>query len=322
MNRSDQTPYHAYYYASPRRNATPARTSPKPPKRHRGRRLLVSCLVLGLVGIGAYALLGGHAKTTLEVDHPASPLKRVLTVVTKKPSGPSAASLATMSQQINSIISQNSAIDISVNLIDLDNNQAEHYGVNETFQAASTAKILTAAYFLHQVEVGQESLNETINSNTAQYELQQMIVVSDDTAWAALDTDLGYTNLQDYAATLGITDYQAYNNVLSSGDIALTLQKLWDGSLLNSTDTQLLLSYMKQANYRQYIVPAVPSDDTIYHKIGLYQDNVHDAAIITDGQHAFVIVIFTNGNGTYNWPGRATIMQNITKPALSTYFGQ
>jgi beta-lactamase class A len=149
-----------------------------------------------------------------------------------------------------------------------------------------------------------------------------MIVISDDNAWEALNTKLGYDNLQAYAATLGITDYQAYNNVLSSGDVAIVLQKLWDGELLNSAHTQQLLGYMKQANYRQYIVPAIPADDTIYHKIGLYQDNVHDAAIITHGSQAFAIVIYTNGNGVYNWPGRATIMQDITKAALKAYFNQ
>jgi beta-lactamase class A len=274
---------------------------------------------VALVVAGYFVFFRSDTKLADSVLHHASTKQQP----SQPPSGLSVAMLGTLGQNVNSIINANSGIDISVNLIDLNGGQAEHYGTDETFLAASTAKILTAEYFLHQVEAGQESLSETINGSSAQYELQQMIVVSDDNAWAALNDELGYDNLQNYAdSVLGINDYQAYNNVLSSGDIALALQKLWDGSLLNSSDTQLLLSYLKQANYRQYIVPAVPADDTIYHKIGLYEDNVHDAAIITHGSQAFVIVIFTNGNGMYDWPARATTMQSITKDALSAYFNQ
>lgn len=228
-----------------------------------------------------------------------------------------------MGQTINSIIADNSNVSTSVSLIDLSSGQPEHYGVNQTFQAASTAKVLTAEYFLHEVEAGKRSLSETVNGNTARHELQQMIVVSDDNAWAAFNNLLGYNNLQKYTdKTLGIRNYQAYNNSLNSKDIAQALERLWQNKLLNSAYKSLLLSYMKQANYRQYIVPAIPSGDTIYHKIGLYEDYVNDAAIVTDGDKAFVIVIFTNGNGTYDWPNRAIMMQDITKAALKAYFNQ
>jgi beta-lactamase class A len=314
---------HPHYYSSfyyNKNQKTPI--EPKPPKKHRGMKLFLLIILIILIGIIVNDF-SAKSKAGTNVAH------AIVSIVKKSPKTStntdsiSAASLDNMSQTINSIISQNSGINMSVNLIDLSNDQTEHYGVDQTFQAASTAKIITAEYFLHQVEQGSESLTETINGSSAEYELQQMIVVSDDNAWAALDNKLGYNNLQNYADTsLGISDYQAYNNSLSSTDIALALKGLWQGKLLNSTDTQLLLSYLKIANYREYIVPAVPSDDIIYHKIGLYQDYVNDAAIISHGDQAFVIVIFTNGNGTYNWPERAATMQQITKAALKAYFNQ
>jgi beta-lactamase class A len=229
-----------------------------------------------------------------------------------------------MSSAINSVINQNSKIDMSVSLIDLTNNvnQTEHYGDSSTFTAASTTKVITAADFLNEVEQGQQTLSETVNGETAEYEIQQMIVVSDDNAWAALNNTLGYSQLQSYANSIGATSFQPTPNTVTSSDMALVLQKLWEGQLLNSIDTQLLLGYMKQANYREYIVPAIPSSDTIYHKIGLYEDNVHDEAIITDGSDAFAVAIFTNGNGAYNWPARAQMMQQITVSALEAYFNQ
>jgi beta-lactamase class A len=320
MNQPSKEPYQNLYYASSSNHKPPEK---KPTNNRRHLKRLPTVIVLILIVVGALLIFSGHNKPAKKVEHDvAVVVKKVTTTTPPAPVQP-AVDVTSMGQTINDIIAQNKGIDMSVNLIDLDNDQAEHYGVDETFQAASTAKIITAEYFLNQVEAGNQSLSETINGNSAEYEMQQMIVVSDDNAWAALNEKLGYDDLQDYAdKTFGISDYQAYNNSLSSNDIALSLQMLWQNKLLNSDHTQLLLSYLKLANYRQYIVPAVPADDTIYHKIGLYQDYVNDAAIITHGNQAFVIVIFTDGDGTYNWPARATTMQEITKAALKAYFNE
>jgi beta-lactamase class A len=312
-------------YYQPNRNLNNSPRRQQPEKRKSGHSLIkfISIIVVVIALIAIFSG-GSHKNSTVAkaVHSVASKIEK--TTPAKAPVvGLSSAQLKTMSESINSLISANTGEDISVNVIDLRNNQMEHYGTLDTFQAASTAKIITAEYFLHEVEEGQQSLTETVGGYSAEYELQQMIVISDDTAWANLDNLLGYDNLQNYAdKTFGINDYQAENNSLSSSDIALALQHLWNGNLLNTTHTQLLLSYMKQANYREYIVPAIPSEDTIYHKIGLYEDYVNDSAIVTHGSQAFVIVIFTNGNGEYNWTARATLMQQMTKAALTAYFNQ
>jgi beta-lactamase class A len=315
MRKPEQKLYQSQYYSSVHRTGPPSGSGSS--KRGRGRRIVLYVVIVALLAGGTYALLHNGDQTVAHAIKSATTSKQSDTKDTA-----SSPALNTMGQTINGVISNNSNVDMSVNLINLNTNQAEHYGTNDTFQAASTAKLITAGDWLHEVENGQQSMSETIGGYTAQYELQQMIVVSDDTAWANLNNTLTYPNLQTYADTLGLTDYQAYNNSLNSTDIALVLQKLWDGTLLNPSDTQLLLSYMKQANYREYIVPAIPAQDTIYHKIGLYEDYVNDAAIVTHGKQTFAIVIFTNGNGVYNWPARATMMQDITKAALKYYFNQ
>lgn len=186
--------------------------------------------------------------------------------------------------------------------------------------AASVSKILTAADFLQEVEKGQQTLSETLDDgNTASYDIQQMIVVSDDDSWEELNEQLTYPQMQSYADSIGVNSYQWQNNTLSAYDTANMLTKLWERKLLNATNTNLILGYMKQANYRQYIVPAVPTYDTIYHKIGLDDDDVNDAAIITNGKTTISLVIFTDGNGIYDWTNRATLMQQITKDFLAYY---
>lgn len=321
MKSQSQNPYQNYYYSSQRTAQSqppPGYPAPKPPRRR--RRWLRR--VVGLVCVVAIVLIGGHfALHRQPAPKPKPAQAKTATHVVTVPavSEPSSSTLATMGNQINTILQQNSAIDFSVSITNLNNNQAQHFGDTAAFTAASVTKLITAAYFLNQVEAGQQTLTETINGSSAEYELQQMIVVSDDNAWDALNTQLGYAALQSYANNLGLASFQSVPNTVTSDDIASLLQKLYEGSLLNASDTNLLLSWMKQANYRTYIVPAVPSSDTIYHKIGLYEDFVNDAAIITNGQKSIVLVIFTNGNGTYDWTNRATLMQQITTAVLNTY---
>jgi beta-lactamase class A len=320
---------HSYYYSNGHNSPKPVVPKKPKPKRRLRRffKKLIFILIIAAIVIGVHALFNHHSKKASTSNDQTVPKSQPIKSSSSDSSntGISSADADTMGQTINTIIEENSGINISVNVIDLSsNNQSFHYGTaSSTFQDASTAKIITAEYFLHEVEEGQQSLTETVNGHTAEYELQQMIVVSDDTAWAALNTLLGYNNLQNYAdQQFGISDYQAYNNSSSSKDIALALQQLWQGTVLNKSNTQLLLGYLKIANYREYIVPAIPADDTIYHKIGLYQDYVNDATIITHNNQAYVLVVFTDGNGIYNWPARATIMQNIAEATLKAFYNQ
>ncbi|HET9850131.1 MAG TPA: serine hydrolase [Candidatus Saccharimonadales bacterium] len=231
-------------------------------------------------------------------------------------------SLSVMAGQINSIISTYPQIDISVTAIDLNNNQAYNYGANVPFVAASTAKLITATDFLHQVEAGQESLNENLGGQSAQSLLKAMIVQSDDNAWYTLNNELGYDNLGNYAQNqIGIKDWDESDDTLMSGDIALTLQELYEHKLLNTSHTALLLSYMKIANRAEYIPAAVPAGVKVYHKAGWLDDRIHDSAIVDNGIHPYVLVIFTNGHGVYDEPQRTQILQDITKATVAHFIG-
>jgi beta-lactamase class A len=232
----------------------------------------------------------------------------------------SAAAIQTMSSKITSLISAAPTVDTTVTLTDLDTNKSYNFGPAVPYVAASIGKLVTAAAYLHGVETGSQSLQTTLDSgNSASTDMRQMIVNSDNTSWQALNDQLGTTALGNYAVSIGITDYDLDNNTLTTTDIAGLLQKLYDGTLLNKTDTSLLLSYMKIANEAYYIVPVIPKDVTVYHKAGLLDDRIHDAAIIDNGKHRLVLVIFTNGHGTYDDTARTTLIQSITKAVLAAY---
>jgi beta-lactamase class A len=224
----------------------------------------------------------------------------------------------TFANQLNTLLAGNPADTLGIATAS-DSDGVQSYGVNSPFDGASVGKLLTAADYLRHVEEGTASLNQDIDGQTAGYWLKIMLVNSDDTAWAELNDYLTHDNLAAYADSIGFTDYDPTVNTFLPSDVAGLLQKLYSGHLLNSADRSLMLGYLSQANYRQYIVPAVPKGDQVYHKIGLDEDEVNDAAIITSGQKYLVIVIFTNGNGTYNWDARAQLMQTITKDAIAAY---
>jgi beta-lactamase class A len=88
-------------------------------------------------------------------------------------------------------------------------------------------------------------------------------------------------------------------------DLATILQKLYAGSLLNSSHSQLLLSLMKQQHYRERIPAGVPSGVAVADKPGWlgpadgesgYTQN--DAAIIYGPKSAYLLVITTTGSST------------------------
>lgn len=291
----------------------------KKKKRRNYKRITILILII-LIAAGIFYYWNSHKKHVVIYHKAAIVTPKPESENTAKVTDEQKAALDSMENSVNTIIQQNPNIDFEVAITDINNGDQYNFGQTQPMTAASVSKIITATDFLNQVEDGDETLNETLeDGNTASADLESMIVVSNDNAWAALNNDLSSSQLQNYAQSIGVTSFNYANNTLTARDTADVLCSLYQGSLLNSSNTQLLLGYLKEANYRQYILPAIPTTDTVYHKIGLYNDNVNDATIITNGTQTISLVIFTNGNGIYNWPARAVLMQDITKPILQ-YF--
>lgn len=228
--------------------------------------------------------------------------------------------LTQMEEEINSVIKDNPEVDYGISIIDLNDDQQLNFGGSGPMVSASVSKVLTAADFLKQAELGNETTSETLDDgNSAGYDINQAIVVSNDTSWEALNDELSYSQLQDYAAQIGMVSFDATNNLLSAPDTAKLFQLLYEGRLLNRQDTITLLSDLKQANYRSFIVAAVPKVDSVYHKVGEYNDSLNDAAIISRGNKAIVLVILTNGNGSGNWPARTNQIHKLTQTVLDYY---
>ena len=192
-------------------------------------------------------------------------------------------------------------------------------GDRNVYSAASIGKLITAVSYLHLVDSKQASLSQLIDGHNTLYWLNLKLVKSDDVTWQNLNSFVTHASLMTYAASIGLTQYDADNDNFPAADAAILLYKLQNGTLLSSSSQQLMLGWLAAANYRSYIVQDVLSGSTVYHKVGFDGDNLHDAAIIRHGDKSLVLVIFTNGHGNYDWDARVRLIQIIRRDAQSAY---
>ena len=227
----------------------------------------------------------------------------------------------TTNSTINSIIADSSDYQIGVALQDVSTGQHKSYGMDVPFEAASTGKLITAATYYHDVEAGQVSLSDIIGAYSAQYQLQQMINKSNNESWNLIAGELGIDALTTYASSIHV-DYQGEGNTITPASMVSFLSQLYAGKLLNSDDTNQLLSYMQHTNDESLIPPAVPDDITVYHKYGLLDGELHDVAILVKGDKAYTLAIYTKDTDDSSDTDRTNIIQSITKAAVSQLFNE
>lgn len=224
-----------------------------------------------------------------------------------------------LDSEINAIIDANSQYQIAVTLIDLSNGSSHQYGVQAPFEAASTAKVLAAAAYYHLVETGAVSLDDPLGGYTAGFQLKEMIQDSDNASWSLIMDAVGYSELQSYAASIGVS-YDPMNNTLTPSEMASIMAGLYSGKLLNQQDTTQLLSYMQNTNYESLIPAAVPVGITVFHKYGLLDDELHDASILTNGTNSYAFVVYTKGQDESDIPARTDVFHQLTQAVVNSLF--
>lgn len=268
---------------------------------------VLSLIAGSIVGIGAV------------LNHKISAKSKANTVV-EDPQKVAAAQTA-FSDSVTDAINNYSDddLDVGVSMIDLDTDAQTNVGETAAFTAASTTKVLAAAAYLHQVEQGTHSLNETIDGQTARTLLQKMINVSDNTAWEDIIEAVGSDNLQAYAQNIGLSSYQKDTNVITASDQAKVLQQLYNHKLINSSHTSLLLSFMQNTSNDDLIPGGVPTGATVYHKYGYLGGELHDGGIIVYNGHRIALTIYTkSSNGSLSdYASRTTLFHRITSAAIT-----
>jgi beta-lactamase class A len=233
-----------------------------------------------------------------------------------------AAQIKAFDQKLGSVINPiitASGSKVGVAIYNLQTDSVHTYGVSTPMPAASTGKIIAALAYYNAVEQGKRDLTHILGNYNAGYQIQQMINQSNNDSWELLVNDLGRSALQQYAASIG-SDYNVTDNTLSASSLAATLAKLYSGTLLNSADTNQLLSYMQGTNDEDLIPPALPSGITVYHKYGLLDGVLHDASILTENGKTYAFVIYTQSDDDGDDDARTTTIHRLTQVATSQMF--
>ncbi|MET4096869.1 serine hydrolase [Arthrobacter sp. UYCu712] len=191
--------------------------------------------------------------------------------------------------------------------------------VQAAFVAASTAKVLAAAAYYHQVESGAASLDDRLGAYDSGFQLREMIQQSDNDSWSLVMDAVGHAGLRDYAGSLGVS-YAPESNTLTAADMAGILAKLYSGSLLDSEHAAQPLSYMQGTNYEALIPAAVPDGIEVFHKYGLLDDELHDAAILAQDGRAYALVIYTKGASLADVPERTEVIRQLTTAVANASF--
>lgn len=241
-----------------------------------------------------------------------------------EPASPAAGAIdAELDARINAIIDANSEYQLGVALVDLSggagSTAVHEYGVQAAFVAASTAKVLAAEAYYHLVETGGASLDDPLGAYTAEFQLQAMIQQSDNDSWSLIMDAVGYAELTDYAASIGV-DYAPTSNTLTPAEMARILAGLYSGTLLEPGNTAQLLSFMQDTNYETLIPAAVPAGITVFHKYGLLAGQLHDAGILAQDGRAYALVIYTKGAGLGSVPERTDVIHQVTAAVAEGLF--
>lgn len=234
-----------------------------------------------------------------------------------KPSNVTRVALATA---VNGILQQAGNAQIGVAVQDISDGTMKTFGQNVPFDAASTAKLVTATDYYHLVETGRAKLDAPLGAFTAGFQIKEMINISDNDAWHLLANDIGNDELAAYAKANGI-NYNVATNSLAPSDMATLLTKLYSGKLLNQADTDQLLSYMQHTNDEDLIPAALAGTGiTVYHKYGLLNGELHDAAILVEGNQAYSLVIYTKNVDDSDDQARTDIIHKLATAVSSNLF--
>ncbi len=226
-----------------------------------------------------------------------------------------------MNAAINTTVAAYPGFDIGVAVIDIKTGESMSYGAPEAFVAASTAKVLTAVAYLHDVEQGNLTLTQQVGGRSAQQALEALIVDSDNQAWYDLNNVvMSHAELAAYAERVGFVGYDPDQNSVVASSMATLLSNLYQGRLLNPEHTKLLLSYMQRATEVEYITSIVPTGTVVYHKPGYLKDRIHDALVIDNGSRPYVLVVFTKSRtATYDSAAGEAIFKQIAQATFETF---
>ena len=105
---------------------------------------------------------------------------------------------------------------------------------------------------------------------------------------------IGFSKLQAIVNQWGLTQTDMTENKTSNQDMAKLFRLIYENKITNKANTEEMLSFFKDTDFETRLPALLPKGVTVYHKIGSEVRNVHDVGIVTFGNVAYYIGVFTN----------------------------
>ena len=219
---------------------------------------------------------------------------------------------AALEQTLQTIANKYPSLDVGVSVRSASQDTTTALQGEAPFIAASTTKVIVAAYALNQVQSGSIALDDYIGGRTLKEQITRMIVDSDNTAWYALLEHFGYRAITAFGNQQGAPSFDAVKNVVTPADMALFIKNLHNGSIINSANVTFLEELMAQSNTGTIGLNSEFSN--LIRKAGWLSDRQHlvGVIIVKDTAVSYAIYTKSTGNGSYSYAkGSAFINETL-----------
>jgi beta-lactamase class A len=150
--------------------------------------------------------------------------------------------------------------------------------------------------------------------------LEEMLILSDNTAYRMLYRNLSLDELQDVLVSLGIEDLFTEEGKMGAKEYSRIMRALYVSSYLSRENSEIILSIMTRSEYDEYLGQGVPDGVSFAHKIGENEDQgiVLDSGIVyVDNRPYLITVMIDYKTGDMGRDKALEIMKNISERAYS-----
>ncbi len=131
--------------------------------------------------------------------------------------------------------------------------------------------------------------------------VKKVLISSDNTAYFMLFRNIDPNDFNQAQNDLGMKDFFSKNLEISAKRYAPILRSLFSASYLSIANSQKLLEWMSEAQFKDYLVSGVPSSVKISHKIGIEdkmkdnEDVYLDASIVYLSNKPYLLIVMVKG---------------------------
>lgn len=129
--------------------------------------------------------------------------------------------------------------------------------------------------------------------------LQTMLTKSDNTAYRILLRNIDFNELGEVINELGIEGLFTTDGKVSAKEYSRLFRSLYVSSFLNRESSQKILSWLGQAEFKDFLSSGLPADVIFSHKFGIDRD-VHaylDSGIVYSDGRPYLISVAIQGDG-------------------------